>query len=140
VLGTHFNVNAYDDETAVKVTLLEGIVKTSIVNGESSILKPGQQATVRSGGGVIQVKSNVDVDEVMAWKNGTFLMNRADIGSIMRQISRWYDVDVVYENGVPKGTISGEVPRNLNLSEVLKVYEYSGLHFRIEGRKIVVMQ
>ena len=139
VLGTHFNVNAYDNEANIKVTLLEGSVKVSTtkqLNG-SIILKPGHQAQAGAEGN-LSVTNNIIVDEVMAWKNGIFKMNNTDIGTIMRQLERWYDVVVVYENGIPKGTISGEVPRTLNLSQVLTVYEYSGVEFRIEGKKVIV--
>lgn len=136
VLGTHFNINTYADERSIKVTLLEGSVKVS--KGVSdALLKPGQQAQVS---GELKVINNVNVQEVMAWKNGVFIMNKADIGTIMRQVAKWYDVEIVYESGVPGGTITGEVPRILNLSEVLKVYEYSGVHFNIEGKKIVVIK
>lgn len=137
VLGTAFNVNTYTDEPVMKVTLLEGSVKVSTVHSpQSTVIKPGEQAQVNNN---IKVVGNVDIEQVVAWKNGMFKMTSADIGTIMRQLARWYDVEVIYEGAIPKGTISGEVPRNLNLSEVLKVYEYSGVKFRIEGRKIVVM-
>ena len=89
---------------------------------DKQMLVPGQQAQVNRMGN-IKVLNNVDVDAVIAWKNGIFLMNKADIASIMRQIARWYNVDIVYQNGVPEGTISGEVPRSFTLSQVLKVYE-----------------
>jgi len=136
VLGTHFNVNTYSDEGRIKITLLEGSVK--VTKGASvSFLQPGQQAQVRTD---VKVLSQVNIPEVMAWKNGVFIMNKADIGTIMRQVARWYDAEIVYENGIPEGTITGEVPRILHLSEVLKVYEHSGVHFKIEGKKIVVMK
>lgn len=132
VLGTHFNVNAYDDEPTLKVTLFEGSVK--VKNGSNSkVIKPGQQVDNN-----LKIYNDVDLEEVMAWKNGLFSMHKAGIGTIMRQLARWYDVDVEYENGIPKGTISGDVPRNLSLAEVLKVYEYSGVHFVINEKTIVV--
>jgi hypothetical protein len=134
VLGTHFNVNAYDDEQDIKITLLEGSVNVAQAN-ENKVLAPGEQAIVDS---VIHMLGNVNIEQVIAWKNGYFMLNKADIRTIMRQVARWYDVDIVYAQGVPKGTFSGEVPRTFNLSEVLKVYEYSGVHFEIEGRKIIV--
>jgi transmembrane sensor len=138
VLGTHFNVNAFDDEETIKVTLLEGSVKVSSVKTKNSkTIKPGEQVIV-SRDAQLQTQQAVDLDEVMAWKNGMFSMHKADVGAIMRQVARWYDVEVSYEKGIPKGTISGEVPKNLSLSEVLKVYQYSGVHFSIEGKKIIV--
>lgn len=136
VLGTDFNVNTYADENKIKITLLEGSVKVT-KGALVGFLQPGQQAQVDTD---VKVVNHVNLQEVMAWKNGVFVMNKSDIGTIMRQVARWYDVEIVYENGVPGGTITGEVPRILNLSEVLKVYEYSGVRFRIEGKKIVVMK
>jgi ferric-dicitrate binding protein FerR (iron transport regulator) len=133
VLGTHFNVNAYDDEDALRVTLLEGSVK---VGGKKEVvIKPGEQAVV---GDDIKVKKDVDVDEVMAWKNGKFYFNEADIQTIMRQVARWYDVDVVYQGGVPQGHFTGKPSRELTASEMLKIVEYSGVKIKIEGKKIVV--
>ena len=135
VLGTKFNVNAYDDEADIKVTLLEGSVKVS--NGPANgILKPGQQAQV---GRDIKIVSNVDIEEVMAWKNGKFQFGeKADIGMIMRQIARWYEVDVVYDGAVPKQRFGGEMPRNSNLSQVLEILKTSGVKFTIEGRKVTI--
>ena len=135
VLGTHFNVNTYDDEADIKVTLLEGSVK--VIKGNSSgLLKPGQQAQVTTD---IRIVNTVDVDEVMAWKNGKFQFGeKTDIGSIMRQIARWYDVDVVYDGAVPKQRFGGEMPRNSNLSQVLEILKTSGVKFSIEGRKVTI--
>lgn len=135
VLGTHFNVNAYDDENAIRITLLEGSV---VVNNESSTIKikPGEQAVAKNS--LLSVNHSPNVDEVMAWKNGLFQMNNADVASIMREISRWYNVDVTYQGSVPTGHISGKVPRSTNLSSVLKVFEYSGIKLSIQDRKIIV--
>lgn len=141
VLGTHFNVNAYSDEPDMKVTLLEGSVRIHSEAGsrKSEVIQPGQQVIAKING-ELSIVNNVDVEQVMAWKNGVFMMNKADIATIMRQIARWYNVDIVYQNSIPKGTISGEVPRSFTLSQVLKVYEYSGVHFIIEGKKIIVKE
>lgn len=140
VLGTHFNVNAYDDEDAMKVTLLEGSVKvSSMVNGQWSMLKPGEQC-IASAHQPFTIDHSPNLEEVMAWKNGIFLMKKTGIGSIMRQIARWYDVEIVYENNVPDGTISGEVPRSFTLSQVAKVLEYSGVHLIIQGKKVIVKE
>lgn len=138
VLGTHFNINAYSDEADVKTTLLEGKVKISSTdNGKWSMLKPGQQASISHESNKIVVEA-VDLQEVVAWKDGLFIMKKADISSIMRQIARWYDVEIFYPDGVPPGKISGDLPRNMNLSKVLEVMELSGFHFAIEGKKVVV--
>ena len=135
VLGTHFNVNAYDDEADIKVTLLEGSVKVNKENS-SELLKPGQQAVVTDK---INVANDVDVVEVMAWKNGYFSFKGADIETIMRQVARWYDVDVVFEGKMPSKHYRGKASRDLNASQMLKVLEESGIKFKIEGKKIIVM-
>jgi ferric-dicitrate binding protein FerR (iron transport regulator) len=138
VLGTHFNINAYDDEAAVKTTLLEGAVRVN-KGIATSVLKPGQQSSVGSNGPVV-VKDEVDIDEVVAWKNGSFVFNRQDIKSIMRQIARWYDVNVVYEDQPSDETFSGIVSRKSDLSQVLKIMEKNGVKFTIEEHKIIVKQ
>ncbi|WP_165798547.1 FecR family protein [Chitinophaga costaii] len=138
VLGTHFNVNAYADEKTVKTTLLEGAVKVSL-HAANLVLKPGQQAQTLPNG-LIKLLPNVDTEEAIAWKNGLFQLNSADVPAIMRQLSRWYDVEITYEDGIPNGHISGKVPRDMNLSEVLKVLELSGLHFKITGKNITVLK
>lgn len=137
VLGTHFNINAYDDEPNVKVTLLEGSVKVN--NGAGSVtIRPGQQA--RLTGNQQPVTGNPDLDQVMAWKNGIFQMDNIDVATLMRQVARWYDIDVVYESGIPEGRMTGEVPMTTSLASVLKMFEYSGLKFRIEGKKLTVLK
>jgi transmembrane sensor len=135
VLGTHFNVNAYDDEDEIKVTLLEGSVEVENKNSKLRI-KPGQQAQVSS---MIKVASDVDVEQVMAWKNGLFDFNKTEIGEIMRQLERWYDMQVEYPQGKPGITLTGNISRNINASKVLQMLEMSGVHFRIEGKKIIVL-
>lgn len=136
VLGTHFNVMAYDNESSIKTTLLEGAVKVS--KGEThSLLSPGEQAQLDNQG-KIKVDKNVNITEAVAWMNGWFIFNATDIEDIMRQISRWYDVDVVYEGKINKETFTGMVNRNSNVSQVLKIMEQAGIKFKIEGRKIIV--
>jgi len=138
VLGTHFNMNTYKDEGETTVTLLEGSVVVRMDDGGvvPARLQPRQQARVTTG---ITVIKDVDTKSVVAWKDGMFMMRQTDIGTIMRQIGRWYNVEVKYEAGIPKGTISGEVSRELNLSEILKVLEYSGVQVKIENGKAIVM-
>jgi ferric-dicitrate binding protein FerR (iron transport regulator) len=143
VLGTHFNINAYYDEKAVKTTLLEGKVKfvtttnVSTKDTASAILSPGEQAVLR---GNVEVKK-VDVNNVMAWKNGVFHFEKADIQTVMRQLSRWYDVEVVYKRDIEKADpLFFEVKRNTNLSDVLKVLNIAGgAKFSIEDKKIIVL-
>ncbi len=136
VFGTHFNVMAYDDEPAVETTLLEGSVQFS--SGSSSyMLKPGEQSELNKSGQVM-VTADVDVDNVVAWKNNLFNFQNADIESIMRQLSRWYDVDVVYNKTV-NDRFFAEIPSTSKLSEVLKALELTGkVDFDIQGRKIIV--
>lgn len=139
VLGTHFNINSYTDEDIAKTTLLEGAVKVTKGN-VMALLSPGQQAQLTANG-QIGVNKNIDVEETVAWKNGFFNFNSVDIENIMRQISRWYDVDVFYQGSVSKETFSGVgVSRNSKLSQVIKVMEQAGIKFKIQGRKIIVTQ
>lgn len=141
VLGTHFNVNAYDDESDIKVTLLEGSVKVSkgpsTGSGLQAILKPGQQARVTNE---VKVVNGVNVDEVMAWKNERFAYSNADLETIMRQMARWYDVEVVYKDKITdRYTVT--TPRDVPVSQLFKYIEMSGgVHFKIEARKITVMK
>jgi ferric-dicitrate binding protein FerR (iron transport regulator) len=136
VLGTHFNINAYNDEGSVKTTLLEGSVSLT-KDGSVTTLTPGQQAQIRNGSS-IKVIDNVDVNQVVAWKNGYFSFNRADVQTVMRQIARWYDVEVSYEKNIPERQFGGKIDRNSNITEVLKILEESKVHFRIDGKKIIV--
>jgi len=137
VLGTHFNVNAYNDEEELRTTLLEGAVK--FVDGNNTnLLQPGQQSQLAKNG-MVKVVGNVDVDEVVAWKNGLFSFENAGIETIMRQLSRWYDVDIEYK-GKTDDIFVAEMSRNIKLSDALRALELTGrVKFEIEGRKIVVM-
>jgi transmembrane sensor len=137
VLGTHFNINAYDDEAAVNTTLLEGSVLLT-EKGKKVLLKPGQQAQKQKSGAII-VNDNVNLDEVMGWKNGVFYFDNASLQTVLRQVSRWYDVDVVFEKGVPARIFEGEIQRNLQLSQVLKILEKNKVHFKIDGKILRVM-
>jgi transmembrane sensor len=135
VLGTHFNVMAYADEQSINTTLMEGAVKLS--KGDKAVLiRPGEQARSNDDNGFRVAP--VDMDEVVAWKNGLFRFNEATIQEVMRQISRWYDVEVVYVNEAPKDLFRGEIYRNVSVSKVLKVLEASGVHFTVSGKKILV--
>jgi len=141
VLGTHFNVNAYNDEETIKTTLLEGSVKvqSAVGNRQSAILKPGEQAIVGNDEGAsIHISNDVDLDQVIAWKNGWFEFENTDLRMIMRQVSRWYDVDVAYEIKPCNERYGGRISRNLNLSSILKMLESYGVHFRLEGKKLIV--
>jgi len=136
VLGTHFNVKAYGDEAMVMTTLLEGSVRL-VSKGGAELLQPGQQGQLRSDG-LLYLVDHVDIDEVMAWKNGLFHFENADISEVMRQIARWYDVEVVFEGKAPVEKFDGEIPRNSNLTEVLKILQLSNVHFKVEDKKVTV--
>jgi len=138
VLGTHFNIMAYDEEEVLKTTLLEGSVQFSS-SGKNAVLKPGQQSQLKPDGN-FGVTGNVNLDEVIAWKNGMFNFAGADIRTVMRQLSRWYDVEIIYEEKLLAELFHADIPRNTNLSETLKALELTGkVHFRIEDKKIFVM-
>lgn len=138
VLGTHFNVNAYDDENSLKVTLLEGAVKVERPGNESLNIKPGQQAEINAEG-KMELNKEVDLDEIMSWKNNWFNFNTLTVPEIMQQIERWYNVSVTYQGKPGNKHFSGIVSRNNNVSEVLKIMEQAGIKFNIEGRNITVM-
>ncbi len=139
VLGTHFNVNAYSDEKINKTTLLEGSVKVSLLRplegAGSVILQPGQQSSAEGGG--IKVK-NVDAESAIAWKEGLFQFERADIKTVMTQLARWYDVEVEYEGNLPEREFTGKIYRNIKASQALELLKNLQVKFRIEGRKIIV--
>lgn len=136
VLGTHFNVMAYDDEKTMKTTLLEGAV--NIKSGTfSARLKPGQQAQINTTG-QSKVVSDVDLEDEIAWKNGIFQFRDAEIDVILRQAARWYDVDVTYKSKVPAKEFTGRISRNVKASELLNMLKYAGINLDIEGKNIIV--
>ncbi|MFS8616972.1 MAG: FecR domain-containing protein [Solitalea sp.] len=137
VLGTHFNINSYTDEKRVKTTLLEGSVKITSET-DSLILEPGQQAVLEAAHAALTV-NNVETDQVVAWKNGFFQIDHADIQTIMRQVERWYDVEVEYEGNLPDKLFSGKIRRDVNASQLLDMLAYFGVQFRIEENKITVI-
>ncbi len=144
VLGTHFNVNTYPDEPAAKTTLLEGSVKVNRIGGvtnkatASKILAPGQQSVVTGANEPIRVQS-ADTEEAVAWKNGYFKFDRVDIQTIMRQVARWYNVEVEYRGGISDDVFVGKIARSENVSGVLKILALSRIKTSIEGRTIIVM-
>lgn len=137
-LGTHFNINAYTDEPGMKTTLLEGRVRVDAPGG-SVVLEPGQQA-VSQAGSPIKINGTADMEEAVAWKNGLFQFNRADIQTVMRQIARWYNVEVRFEGPVSHDRFWGKLPRDLNASQVLKVLQKEQVHFKIQDKTIIVTQ
>lgn len=139
VLGTHFNINAYDDEPTLKTTLLEGSIRfVQSVNNKSKLLMPLQQAALDQNGN-LTVFSNVNTEAAVSWKDQTFFFQDNDVKSVMRELSRWYGIEVVYEGELNKAvTISGMVSKKRNLSEVLKALEQVNVHFTIERNRLTV--
>jgi ferric-dicitrate binding protein FerR (iron transport regulator) len=139
VIGTHFNINAYTNEGNIRTTLLEGSVRISD-HSEKIVLKPGQQAQSGQASDPIKIIDDVDVEKVMAWKNGVLNFQDATLEEVMRQLERWYDIDVIYEKGIPKLEFFGKMGRDLTLNEVLRGLQISEVRCRIEeGRRLVIM-
>ncbi len=138
VLGTHFNIMAYRDETAIRTTLLEGVINVRHEK-QTDLLKPGKQAILRRDNNNMTV-SNANINQAVAWKNGYFYFDKSDIKEIMRQVSRWYDLDIVYETQLPDMKFSGKIERSLPLSGIAHLLESSQIHFRIEGKKCIIMK
>lgn len=137
VLGTHFNINSYTDEETVRTTLLEGRVKVTTAS-ENKFLQPGQQAQLKPSGSM-KIVNDVNLEETVAWKDGNFQFENSDIKSVMRQLARWYDVEVSYQGNISKHFIGG-ISRNVKLSQVLSMLQQTGeVRFIIEGKKIIVM-
>lgn len=137
VLGTHFNINSYTDEETVRTTLLEGRVKVTAAS-ENKFLQPGQQAQLKPSGNM-KIVDDVNLEETVAWKDGNFQFENNDIKSVMRQLARWYDVEVSYQGNISKHFIGG-ISRNVKLSQVLSMLQQTGeVRFIIEGKKIIVM-
>jgi ferric-dicitrate binding protein FerR (iron transport regulator) len=146
VIGTHFNINSYNDEDVMKTTLLEGSVKVW-VNENQVRINRGQQAVISSvpASGinstkeVIKIDKNVDTSQVVAWKDGDFDFNNCDLKTVMRQVARWYNLQVVYPTAISSEKFIGKIHRNTRIAGVLAILDStSSLHFKIEGRKIIV--
>lgn len=150
VLGTHFNVSTFWD---IKTTLLEGSLK--VVNDgynvyeeyrkkdykrkqDSVILKPGEQS-VSDGVDLLKIDHSPDIDRVMAWKNGLFIFDGASFNEIRNELERWYDVQIVYEKEAPKIEFEGKLTRDVPLTDLLRMFEKSDIHFRKEDRKLIIM-
>lgn len=135
VLGTHFNVNAFRDKGDIETTLLQGSVRVKS-NSRSALLKPGEQGRLSTTS--VTVSRDVNVSDVMAWKNGLFNFNQKDISAVMNQLSRWYDIEVQYPQGQPEMRFFGEIERGLTLKSVLAILEKSNVKFELNGKKLVV--
>lgn len=136
VLGTEFNLSAYPDEAKTNTTLVEGTVQ--IVNRQSTIantLKPGEQSTVRGATTVVQ---NVEIERYTAWKNGYFYFKKTPLEDVLRQAARWYDIEVVYRDGVLNETFSGDIKRDVSLRGLLEIMQLSTINVTLEGRTLIV--
>ncbi|UYQ95962.1 DUF4974 domain-containing protein [Chitinophaga horti] len=137
VTGTSFNINAYEDETAITTTLLTGGVNVRS-GGAVKVLRPGQQASV--AGNNISLKNDADMDAAVAWKNGMISFQGATLPEVMRKLARWYDLKVIYEGKIPETIFDGELPNTLQLSQVTKILTKVEIKFRIEeGNKLIVL-
>jgi transmembrane sensor len=139
VLGTAFNINSYPDETYLGTTLLDGSIVVTNPAGESPVLlKPGQQAQL-TGNQPIALKEQVAIDQVMAWKNGFFDFNNKSLRQVTGQIGRWYDITIVYDKNIRDVALYGKISREVPLSDMLKLLEATGLHFRWEGNRELII-
>lgn len=136
VLGTHFNINSYPDESSIKTTLVEGLVKVNSFN-RHEFITPGQQMQVNENNTIKLIKQ-ADIEEALAWKNGVFQFHAANLPAVLRQLSRWYDVDIEYENNIPEREFEGEMQRDLSLLQVLKILEKNKVKFEIKGKTLIV--
>lgn len=137
VLGTHFNINAYPDEQSTTTTLLEGSVKVS-ASSIQKILSPNQQARLK--GGSMSV-TQCNAENMIDWVNNDFIFDNENLSSIMRKISRWYNVEVSYPSNLANLEFTGSISRSKNITQVLKIMELTGMvNFKLEGRRITVMQ
>lgn len=138
VLGTQFNVNAYNDKKSVKTTLVEGSVSVVIGNKAPVLLRPGQQSSSNDNGILVR---DVDLNEAIAWKDGYFMFKNDSIEDVMSEISRWYDVNVMYNDGNPNVKFTGAVSKTKNISAILKaIEETSNVKFKIQGKNITVLK
>lgn len=137
VLGTKFNVKAYNDDAQISVTLVHGAVAVS-KKKERKTLIPHQQATIEQE--VIKVRSGVNIESVMAWKNGMFSFDGVTIQEVMKQIARWYDLDVIYEGNISKKGFGGKIFKEATLSEVMKILEFSGVHYEMKNQKTIIIK
>lgn len=147
VLGTNFNVNAYDNELTINTTLLEGSVRVLQRGHQGVVIKPGQQAQIvntlpqqeSSKPGEIKVIADANIEKTVAWKDGLFNFNGAKLDEVMRQLERWYDIHVIYENGVPDIELAGKMTRGVSLQGLLIVLKELGVHCKLEGRTLTVL-
>lgn len=134
-IGTQFDVMAYTNEPAIKTTLVEGAAR--VVSGDkSAMLRPNDQANISKE--TIAVQQNADVEEAIAWKNGLFQVNGADLAYVLRQIGRWYDMEIEYSGDIPKGHMIADIPRSMNLSNVIELLRQFGISCQLKGKRLII--
>lgn len=138
VLGTHFNIMSYSDEENINTTLLQGKVNVTVNNVTKSLL-PGKEAVLNKITNSIKI-NKANIEEAIAWKNGEFRFKNTNIKELMRQVARWYDVDVEYKTPATDQYFTASLPRMENISELLEILQLTGtIHFKIENKKIIVL-
>lgn len=135
VLGTDFNINGYSNEASLNTTLIEGSVRMK-QGREAVIIKPGEQAQFN---GKIRIEKEVDLEKVVAWKNGLFNFKGSKLEEVMRQLERWYGIEVVYENGIPDITLGGEMSKDIPLKGLMVVLQKLNMQYRLEGKKLIIL-
>lgn len=141
VLGTSININAYENEEAESVTLVNGsvrVLKGKVQTGAQVVLQPGQQALLYPGNDKKMDVKQVDVQQQIAWKNGLFSFKSTDIAALMRQMERWYNVEAAYPKGIPADRFSGTIPRSVNLNQFLEILRYSDIKATVDGRSVII--
>ncbi|MDO6432230.1 FecR domain-containing protein [Flavitalea sp. BT771] len=144
VLGTHFNVNAYRNEPVMKTTLLEGSIQfhtgIEMAPGEQIVkLRPGQQSQLETSTRKLAIENDVETEKAVAWKNGIFNFNDASLQEVMNQLERWYDIEVAYENNISPIRFYGKMTKNIPLNDLLLILEKSQVHFKVVGRRLIVL-
>ncbi len=138
VLGTSFNVNAYTNEEQISTTLLEGAVRVK-AGDQQQMLLPGQEAQYSLSRKALKVRKIADANDAISWKNGFFVCSGKDLKAILRQVTRWYDIEVVYQGNIKPEAFEGTISRNMNLSELLSMLEITGVKFSFQGKQLTVL-
>jgi hypothetical protein len=137
VLGTAFNINSYQDELSVATTLINGSIKV-LAGRDEKVLKPGQQANLVSNESLLKINLNPDLRKVLSWQKGMFEFRNASVKEVMRQIARWYDVEIIYKGHIPNVEFGGVISRKVPLFELLELFDGNGLVFTLQGNKLIV--
>ncbi|MCK7553694.1 FecR domain-containing protein [Chitinophaga sedimenti] len=134
VLGTAFNINAYADEPVAKATLLSGSIRIN----QEKIMTPGQQAVIDNSNDQLTVTNDLDTNDEIAWKNGLFVMRSTDLPALLRQLSRWYDIDIRVQGQLPKREFGGKLTKDMDLAAIMEVLSAYGIHSRLERGTLII--